>query len=116
MEVTFLPFLVLDLGRAAMHACLFPFELLGETEEKPIIFYFIHIKLCERHPHTYGLQKSKHCVMPTPFLAERFCKGSGYASIGVNQNEKYVPLVKQNVMELEVFILGVQRIDQKRKK
>ena len=28
----------------------------------------------------------------------------------------YVPLVKQNVMKLEVFILGRQRIDQKRKK
>ena len=27
-----------------------------------------------------------------------------------------VPLVKQNVMKLEVFILGRQRIDQKRKK
>ena len=30
--------------------------------------------------------------------------------------QKYVPLVKQNVMKLEVFILGRQRIDQKRKK
>ena len=30
--------------------------------------------------------------------------------------QKYVPLVKQNVMELEVFILVGQRIDQKRKK
>ena len=29
---------------------------------------------------------------------------------------KNVPLVKQNVMKLEVFILGRQRIDQKRKK
>ena len=29
---------------------------------------------------------------------------------------KNVPLVKQNVMKLEVFILGGQRIDQKRKK
>ena len=27
-----------------------------------------------------------------------------------------MPLVKQNVMKLEVFILGTQRIDQKRKK
>ena len=27
-----------------------------------------------------------------------------------------MPLVKQNVMKLEVFILGGQRIDQKRKK
>ena len=33
-----------------------------------------------------------------------------------NRMQKYVPLVKQNVMELEVFILGGQRIDQKRKK
>ena len=30
--------------------------------------------------------------------------------------QKYVPLVKQNVMKLEVFILGGQRIDQKRTK
>ena len=30
--------------------------------------------------------------------------------------QKYVPLMKQNVMKLEVFILGGQRIDQKRKK
>ena len=29
---------------------------------------------------------------------------------------KYVPLVKQNVMKFEVFILGGQTIDQKRKK
>ena len=30
--------------------------------------------------------------------------------------QKYVSLVKQNVMKLEVFILGGQTIDQKRKK
>ena len=30
--------------------------------------------------------------------------------------QKYVPLVKQNVMKFEFFILGGQRIDQKRKK
>ena len=30
--------------------------------------------------------------------------------------QKNVPLVKQNVMKLEVFILGRQRNDQKRKK
>ena len=30
--------------------------------------------------------------------------------------EKNVPLVKQNVIKLEIFILGRQRIDQKRKK
>ena len=30
--------------------------------------------------------------------------------------KKNVPLVKQNVMKFEVFILGGQRIDQKRKK
>ena len=30
--------------------------------------------------------------------------------------QKYVSLVKQNVMKLEVFILGEQRIGQKRKK
>ena len=30
--------------------------------------------------------------------------------------KKNVPLVKQNVMKLKVFILGRQRIDQKKKK
>ena len=30
--------------------------------------------------------------------------------------QKYMPLVKQNVMKIEVFILGGQRIDQKRNK
>ena len=30
--------------------------------------------------------------------------------------QKYVPVMKQNVMTLEVFILGGQRIDKKRKK
>ena len=30
--------------------------------------------------------------------------------------QNYVPLVKQNVMKFEVFILGGQRIDQKRNK
>ena len=30
--------------------------------------------------------------------------------------QKNVPLVKQNVMKFEVFIIGVQIIDQKRKK
>ena len=30
--------------------------------------------------------------------------------------QKYVPLVKQNAMKLEVFFLGGQTVDQKRKK
>ena len=30
--------------------------------------------------------------------------------------QKYMPLVKQNVMKFEVFILGGQRIDQTRNK
>ena len=30
--------------------------------------------------------------------------------------QKYMPLVKQNVMKFEVFILGGQRIDQKTNK
>ena len=33
-----------------------------------------------------------------------------------NRMQKLVPLVQQNVMKLEVFILGGQRIDQKRKR
>ena len=35
---------------------------------------------------------------------------------GVKQKCKNMPLVKQNVMKFEVFILGGQRIDQKRNK
>ena len=35
---------------------------------------------------------------------------------GVKQNEKKKVPLEQNVMKLEVFILGRQRIDQKRKK
>ena len=36
---------------------------------------------------------------------------------GVKQKcKKYMPLVKQNVMKFEVFLLGGQRIDQKRNK
>ena len=34
----------------------------------------------------------------------------------MKQNEKIYAFVKQNVMKFEVFILGGQRIDQKRKK
>ena len=34
----------------------------------------------------------------------------------MKQNAKYVPLVKQNVLKFEVFILGGQIIDQKRKR
>ena len=34
----------------------------------------------------------------------------------MKQNEKICALVKQNVVKFEVFILGGQRIDQKRKK
>ena len=30
--------------------------------------------------------------------------------------QKYMPLVKQNVMKIEVFVIGGQRIDQKRNK
>ena len=30
--------------------------------------------------------------------------------------QKYVPVVKQNVMKLEVFILGGQRIDQRERR
>ena len=35
---------------------------------------------------------------------------------GVKQKYKTMPLVKQNVIKFEVFILGGQRIDQKRNK
>ena len=34
----------------------------------------------------------------------------------MKQNAKSMPLVKRNGMKFEVFILGRQRIDQKRKK
>ena len=68
-------------GKSHCYACLpFAFELLGETEEKPIVVvvtpltaimvtYLICIKLYKRHPHTSGLHKSKYCVMLDPFPA-----------------------------------------------
>ena len=34
----------------------------------------------------------------------------------LNRMQNYVPLLKQNVIKLEVIILGGQTIDQKRKK
>ena len=34
----------------------------------------------------------------------------------MSEMQKYMPLVKQNVMKFEAFILGGQRIDQKRNK
>ena len=40
-----------------------------------MVMNLIRIKLCEHHPHTSGLHKSKYCVMPDPFPAERFGKG-----------------------------------------
>ena len=81
-----------------LYACLpFAFELLGETEEKPIVVvvtpltaimkdwvvvtYITHSKSYEHHPHTFSLHKSKYCVMLDPFPAERFGKGSGYAGL-----------------------------------
>ena len=36
--------------------------------------------------------------------------------VSTRMQKYYVSLVKQNVMKLEVFILGKQRIDPKRKK
>ena len=45
-------------------------------KDQVVMTYFIRIKLCERHPHTSGLHKSKYCVMPDPFPVERFGKGS----------------------------------------
>ena len=72
---------------------------------------------------------------PTLRCSHCFFKSSGYDKLelkhllqayrihyfkkchGVKQNaKKNVPFVKQNVMKFEVFILGRQRIDQKRKK
>ena len=50
-------------------------------KDQVVMTYFIRIKLCERHPHTSGLHKSKYCVMPDPFPAERFGKGLGYARL-----------------------------------
>ena len=39
-----------------------------------------------------------------------------FTPLALRVRGKNVPLVKQNVMKLEVFILGRQTIDQKRKK
>ena len=69
---------------------------------------------------------------PTLQCSHYFFKSAGYDKLeiknqkilqayrkqchGVKQNaKKNVPLVKQNVMKLEVLILGRQRIDQKRR-
>ena len=38
-------------------------------------------QLCEHHPHTSGLHKSKFCVMPDPFPAEQFGKVLGYCRL-----------------------------------
>ena len=45
-----------------------------------IVTYLICIKLYERHPHTSSL---KYCIMPEPFPAEQFGKGSRYARLVV---------------------------------
>ena len=45
-------------------------------------------------------------------LLEALLKKMSWCEIECKKN---VPLVKQNVMKLEVFILGRQRIDQKEK-
>ena len=91
-------FLPTGFGKSFCSACLpFAFELLGDTEEKPIVvvvtpltaimkdqvvlMYLILIKVYERHPHTFGLHKSKYCVMADPFPVEQFGKGSGYARL-----------------------------------
>ena len=83
------------LGKSLCYACLpFAFELLGETEEKPIVVvvtpltaimvtYLFCIKLYERHPYTSDLHKYKYCVMQDPFPAERFGNGSGYARLSL---------------------------------
>ena len=39
-----------------------------------------------------------------------------FTPLALRVQGKYVPLVKQNVMKPEVFILGGQRIDQKKEK
>ena len=59
-------------------------------KDQVVMTYFIRIRLCERHPHTSGLHKSKYCVMPHPFPAERFGKGLVYAKvIGSDHGENY---------------------------
>ena len=52
-----------------------PAFCLGETEEKPTV---------SSSSTTSGLHKSKYCVMPDPFAAERFGKGSGYAGLSLS--------------------------------
>ena len=53
-------------------------------KDQVVMTYFIRIKLCERHPHTSGLHKSKYCVMPDPFPVERFGKGSAMPDTGLD--------------------------------
>ena len=74
-------------GKSLCYACLpFALELLGETEEKPIVvvvtplttimvMYLIRIKLYERHPHASGFHKSKYSVMPDAFPGSGSVKG-----------------------------------------
>ena len=63
-----------------------------------------------------GFYKRRECII------KKICHGvkqnAKKCAIGETECKKMknVPLVKQNVMKFEVFILGGQKIDQKRKK
>ena len=61
-----------------------------------MVMNLIRIKLYERHPHTSGLHKSKYCVMPDPFPAERFGKGSGYARLLLTTNESGTKIIQNH--------------------
>ena len=59
---------------------------------------------CERHPHTSGLHKSKFCVMPDPFPAERFGKGSRYARLSLSTRFGHLPVLNK-VKKFRILVL-----------
>ena len=67
--------------------------------------------LDNQHPPIIVGNRNKplYCKVP-----DSLPESLAHARLGVKQNAKICAMVKQNVMKLEVFILGGQIIDQKR--
>ena len=93
------------------------FEENEGLREKPPLLEFLDLTLrCSHHffkSTGYDKLELKHQNLFLQAYRKHYLKKCH----GVKQNaKKNVPLVKQNLMKLEVFILGRQRIDQRRKK
>ena len=93
-----------------------------KTEEKegprdPPLLEFLDPTLCFSHcffkSSGYDKLELKHQNLFLQAYRKHYLKNMSWCE---TECKKIVPLVKQNVMKLEVFILGRQRIDQKRKK